>query len=145
MFKQKTCFRTQFSFEFSWFWPPKTKPKSSIFRYFFGKRRFYKKSQKPLQNNSFSLFFKFPASRKPPKSMPKRNRKKHRKKNPGTRFWHPFWLPRTSPNRSQHLQNRSAKRRETKLVLRGYANCPHLVASSRGAEVCDCLPGLSKD
>ena len=75
--QKTTCFLTQFFLDFSQFWPPKTKPKSRFYRYFFENVDFVKIVLPPRRRAYFQ------GSEPPktdPKSMPKRTRKKHRKK-----------------------------------------------------------------
>ena len=104
--RKNTRFSTPFFSDFSWFWPPKTTPKSSFFRYFFENANFVKIIVFPKENCYFSGF-------EPPKnhqkSMPKRIRKKHRKKTSKNRFWIPFGPPKTCPNRPNIAKNRKKK------------------------------------
>merc|ERR1712078_273160 len=39
-YRKNACFSTQFFYDFSPFWPPKTEPKSMLFCYFLRNRRF---------------------------------------------------------------------------------------------------------
>ena len=87
--QKNTWFSTLFFLDFSSFWPPKTKPKSSFFRYFFENVDFVKILLPSRRNCYFSGF----GPRKINiKSMQNRIRKKHRKKHHKNRFRPPFWF-----------------------------------------------------
>ena len=75
--QKNTWFSTQFFLDFSWFWLPKTTPKSMVFRYFFENVDFVKIVLPSRRNCYFSCFGR---PKNDPKSMPKRIRKKQRKK-----------------------------------------------------------------
>ena len=127
---KNTSLSTPFFLDFSWFWLPKTTPKSRFFRTFFEnvdfvkivlppRRRAYFQGSEPLKIH--------------PKSMPKRIRKKHRKKLPKNWYWLPFWPPKPSQNRPKIRRNPSEKRCSTKLVSRCYANRQETVENQREA------------
>ena len=61
---KNTCFFNSIFFEFSPFWPPKTKAKSRFFCYFFENVDFMKISKNHRKNNGFSWFFRFNRSAK---------------------------------------------------------------------------------
>ena len=75
--QKNTWFSTPFFLDFSWFWRPKTTPKSRFFRCFFENGDFVKIIVFLKENCYFSGF---EPPKNDPKSMPKRTRKKHRKK-----------------------------------------------------------------
>ena len=130
--RKNTRFSTPFFSDFSWFWPPKTTPKSSFFRYFFENANFVKIIVFPMENCYFSGF-------EPPKnhqkSMPKRIRKKHRKKTSKNRFWIPFGPPKTCPNRPNIAKNRKKKAFEKKLEKKKLRNPPTRTGTQRKASL----------
>ena len=82
-------------FEFSPFWPPKTKPKSRFFCYFFEGVDFMK-IVLPSRRNCYFSRFEPPKNDK--KSMPTSTSKKTSKKILKNLFSPPSWPPQTSQN-----------------------------------------------
>ena len=105
--KKNTCFSTPLFHDFSWFWPPKTKPKSSFFRYFFANADFVKIMVFPRENHYFSWFGLLKYD---PKSMPKRARKKHRKKASQKSILATILAPKILPKTSEILPKSDVKR-----------------------------------
>ena len=121
-------------------------PEIDDFSDIFWKRRCCEISQKPLKKQLFLLIFQVPSLKKSTRNRCKNAFEKNIAKTPRkNRFWPPFSPPKTSENRSENIENRSAKRCQTKLVLRRYATRQQTVRSHRAAELWDSLPGLSKD
>ena len=86
--QKNTWFSTLFFLDFSSFWPPKTKPKSSFFRYFFENVDFVK-IVLPSKRNCYFSGSELPKN--DPKSILERTRTKHRK---NTRPRRPTWTPK---------------------------------------------------
>ena len=79
--QKNTLFSTPFFLDFSSFWPPKTEPKSSFFRFFFENVDFVKISKNHWKNNGFSWFFRFRGSKNPSKIDARTRSKKAPEKN----------------------------------------------------------------
>ena len=111
--EKNTCFSTPFFLDFSSFWPPKTTPKSSFFRFFFENVDFVKILVFPKENCYFSSFG---PPKNNPKSIPKRVRKKHRKKTSQKSILASVLpsqnLPKSTQHRKKTLQKPSRKQVE---------------------------------
>ena len=97
--EKNTCLSTPFFLDFSSFWPPKTTPKSSFFRFFFENVDFVKILVFPKENCYFSSFG---PPKNNPKSIPKRVRKKHRKKTSQKSILAPVLASQNRPKSNQH-------------------------------------------
>ena len=126
--QKNTWFSTPFFLDFSWFWPPKTTPKSTFFRYFFENVDLVKIIVFPKENCYFSGF-------EPPKnhekSMPKRTRKKHRKKTSQKSILASVLasqtLPKSTQDRKKTKKNAFQKKSEnqTPCTLGGLTEVKH--------------------
>ena len=124
--QKNTCFSTPFFLDLSWFWPPKTEPKSRFFRHFFENVDLVKIIVFPKENCYFSGF-------EPPKnhekSMPKRTRKIHRQKTSQKSILASVLASQNLPKSTQHRKKSkkiASRKKLQKNSLATYRDLPQI-------------------
>ena len=134
MYPKNACFSTQFFFDFSPFWPPKTVPKSMFFCYFLKNRRFCENPLKHWLCAQKSRFELEKNKKKTPKNRFPNVLEKNIAKNLSKfDFYSHLGLPKpfkTAPNRQNSPQKNPPKKKSLNRAMR--LRSPHRKASLLG-------------